>query len=225
MPIPETVPVDQTCRPLRRDAERNRQRILQAAREVFADRGLSASLDEIARHAEVGVGTVYRRFPDKQMLVDALFEDRIAEVVAAFERGIAHPDPWEGLASALETILAMQADDRGLRDLLLSDGGCCDGIDAAQRRIAPLGARLLERAQADGSVRPDVIPSDLPLLQMALGSLIVSTRDLDPELWRRFLALSLDGLRTSREGPTPLPTAGLGMEHLAQAKRACRAGR
>lgn len=222
MPTPPTVPVEQACRPLRRDAERNRQRILLAAREVFAERGLTASLDDIARHAEVGVGTVYRRFPEKQLLVDALFEDRMTEVVAAFERGLAHPDPWEGFASTLETILALQAEDRGLKDLLLSEGGACHGIDAAQRRIAPLGARLLERAQADGSIRPDVVTSDIPLIQVALGSLIDATRDLDPELWRRFLALSLDGLRTRRDGPTPLPTAGLELEHVTQVKQACR---
>jgi len=219
------VPVDQGCRPLRRDAERNRQRILQAAREVFAERGLTASLDEIARHAEVGVGTVYRRFPDKQMLVDALFEDRVAEVVAAFERGLAHPDPWEGFASALETILALQADDRGLKDFLRLEGGACHGIDEARRRIAPLGARLLERAQADGSIRPDLVPSDIPLLQVALGSLIDATRDLDPDLWRRFLALSLDGLRTTRECSTPLPVAGLQSKQVPQAMRACHARR
>ncbi len=219
------MPVDPASRPLRRDAERNRQRILQAARDVFAERGLTASLDDIARHAEVGVGTVYRRFPEKQLLIDALFEDRVAEVVAAFERGLANPDPWEGFASSLETILTLQATDRGLKDLLVSDGAACSGICEARRRIAPLSTRLLERAQADGSVRPDVVPSDIPLLQLALGSLIDATRDLDPALWRRFLALTLDGLRPSRDGPTPLPTDGLDAEHVPEAMRAWRARR
>lgn len=218
-------PVDQAARPLRRDAERNRQRILQAAREVFATRGLSASLDDIARHAEVGVGTVYRRFPDKQLLIDALFEDRIAEVVGAFERGLAHPDPWEGLVTTLETLLEWQAQDMGLGDLLLVGGAACSGIEEVRRRIAPLGEQLLARAQADGSVRPDAVASDLPLLQMTLGSLVDATRDVEPELWRRFLALVLDGLRTTREGPTPLPVAGLDSERVPQAMLACRARR
>src|ERR1700730_8059433 len=89
-------------RPLRQDAERNRLRILQAAREVFADRGLDASLDQIAVHAGVGVGTVYRRFPDKDALIDALFEERIGEVAAAGQDALAAPDPWQGLVDFLQ---------------------------------------------------------------------------------------------------------------------------
>src|SRR6188768_1525257 len=85
-------------RPLRSDAERNRQRILQAAEEVFAARGLDASLDDIAAAAGVGVGTVYRRFPDKDALIDALFEDKIRRVHALAEAGLTEPDPWEALA-------------------------------------------------------------------------------------------------------------------------------
>ena len=91
-------------RPLRRDAERNRLRILQAAREVFADRGLDASLDQIAAHAGVGVGTVYRRFADKDALIDALFEERIDEVTAAGQRALSASDPWEGLVGFLQHV-------------------------------------------------------------------------------------------------------------------------
>jgi AcrR family transcriptional regulator len=225
VPPPIPTPVDDAARPLRRDAERNRQRILRAAREVFADRGLTASLDDIARHAEVGVGTVYRRFPDKQLLIDALFEERVAEVVAAFEEGLANPDPWDGLATTLETVLEWQARDQGLKELLLVGSSACAGIDGARRRIAPLGEQLLRRAQADGSVRPDAAPSDIPLLQIALGSLMAATRDLEPELWRRFLGIVLDGLRASRDGPTPLPVTGLESERVPEAMSACRSRR
>ena len=151
----------------------------------------------------------------------ALFEERIAEVVAAFEQGLAHPDPWEGFVSTLETILGLQAEDRGLKDLLLRDANSCERLDGARRRIAPLSAQLLERAQADGSVRPDVVSSDVALLQVTLGSIMDASRDVDPELWRRFLALSLDGLRTSREGFSPLPGPGLEPEQVPHAMRAC----
>jgi AcrR family transcriptional regulator len=89
-------------RPLRRDAERNRQRILAAAGELFAERGLSVTLDDIARHAGVGVGTVYRRFPDKNELIDALFEDRLKALCAAAEAALASDDPWDGLVLFLE---------------------------------------------------------------------------------------------------------------------------
>src|SRR5215211_3742812 len=103
--------------PLRADAERNRQRILEAAREVFADRGLDVTLDDIARHAGVGVGTAYRRFPNKEALVEALMVERIGELEALAQECLAQPDPWEGVAGYLERALAMQAADRGLKEV------------------------------------------------------------------------------------------------------------
>ena len=106
--------------PLRKDAERNRQRILEAAREVFATRGLSATLDDIAHHAGVGVGTVYRRFPDKEQLIDALFEERIDEIATAATESVAIEDPWDGVVHFLQRALELQAGDRGLKQLLLS---------------------------------------------------------------------------------------------------------
>ncbi len=96
-------------RPLRRDAERNRQRILQAARELFTERGLSVTLNDIAHHAGCGVGTVYRRFPDKDLMIDALFEERIDEMVELANDGLANPDPWDGLVGFLERSLDAQA--------------------------------------------------------------------------------------------------------------------
>ena len=98
-------------RPLRRDAARNRQRILQAASEVFTEQGLEASLDEVARQAGVGVGTVYRRFRTKEELVEALFEDRVDAVAALAERAAEEPDPWTGLASFMEQMAEMLAGD------------------------------------------------------------------------------------------------------------------
>src|ERR1700722_6347926 len=88
-------------RPLRRDAEQNRQRILRAAAEVFTTRGLQATLDDVARQAGGGVGTVYRRFPDKDSLVEALFEERIQAVADLAEKALAEPDSWDGLVSFL----------------------------------------------------------------------------------------------------------------------------
>ncbi|MDX6618207.1 MAG: hypothetical protein QOK36_593, partial [Gaiellales bacterium] len=110
-------------RPLRRDAARNRERILAAAGEVFATRGLEVTLDDIAHHAGVGVGTVYRRFPDKEGLIDALFEERIAAIAALAEEAAAHEDPWAGLVFFFERSLTEQAADRGLKQLLLASPG------------------------------------------------------------------------------------------------------
>src|SRR6516225_10472446 len=105
-------------RPLRRDAERNRQRILKAAAEVFNERGLDVSLDEIARHAGVGVGTVYRRFRTKEELIEALFLDRLDSVAAIADEADANPDAWCGLVSFMERMAEIMEGDLGLRQML-----------------------------------------------------------------------------------------------------------
>src|ERR1700730_11019246 len=103
-----------TERALRKDAERNRQRILEAARELFTERGLGVTLNDIAHHAGCGVGTVYRRFPDKEQLIDALFKDRVSEMVVVAEEALANPDPWEGLRQFLEDAIELQARSQAL---------------------------------------------------------------------------------------------------------------
>src|SRR3954449_11052411 len=92
---------------LRKDAERNRQRIVDAATELFAERGLAVTLNDIAHHADVGVGTVYRRFPDKDLLIDALFEERVQEMLDLAEESLACEDAWQGLVSFLEGSLEL----------------------------------------------------------------------------------------------------------------------
>jgi AcrR family transcriptional regulator len=217
----ESTADDPAARPLRRDAERNRRRILDAAAEVFADRGLGASLDEIAQQAEVGVGTVYRRFPNKETLIDALFDDQLDEIVAIAEEGLAIDDPWDGLVHFLRTALERQAANRGLKELLLgarmnpSQGGGCE--IAGRERIEPLVSRLVERAQADGSLRPDIAVTDMPMLQMVVGSAVDYTRDVEPETWRRVFTVVLDGLRAERSAHTPMTVAPLDTDGLARA--------
>jgi AcrR family transcriptional regulator len=212
-------------RPLRRDAERNRLRILQGARECFAARGLGASLDDIARQSAVGVGTVYRRYPDKQALIDVLFEEHLEDVARVLEEGLAHPDPWTGLTQALEGVIEMQAADRGLMELIL--GGAHGGASTARarERLMPLGEQLVARAQAQGRLRGDLDHTDLPLLQMMLGSLIHQTRHVAPELWRRYLHIVLDGLRTRRDEPTALRVASPTGEQVEQALHGWRPAR
>src|ERR671937_2958692 len=105
----------EAVRPLRRDAERNRRRILEAAAEAFAERGLGITMDDIADHAGVGVGTVYRRFPDRELLIDALFEDVLVGMVALAEEALEIEDPWEGFVYFLEHALEKQTANRGLK--------------------------------------------------------------------------------------------------------------
>src|ERR1700754_2230621 len=108
--------------PLRADAERNRQRLLGAAKELFAERGVEVTLDEIARHAGVGTGTAYRRFPNKDALIEALMADRIGESGAIAQECLEDPDPWRAFAVFFERSLALMAADRGLKEVLFSPG-------------------------------------------------------------------------------------------------------
>ncbi len=196
-------------RPLRRDAERNRQRILVAAHEAFAEDGLSVTLDEIARRAGVGVGTVYRRFPDKDQLIDALFEHQMGEFVALAEECLTDAAPWDGLVRFLEQACASHACDRGFKEVALSGTHGLERVARARQLMFPVVSRLVARAQADGSLRADVAATDIPLLQVMLGTLSECTRDVEAGVWRRYLMLVLDGLRTSRDTPTPLPHEAL----------------
>src|SRR3954452_4495171 len=150
-------------RPLRRDAERNRQRILAAAREAFAEDGLSITLDEIAKRAGVGVGTIYRRFPDKEQLIDALFESRMQEFAALAEDCLRCEDSWEGLIRFLEAATEQHACDRGFKEVALAGVHGRDRVARARQLMFPLVSRLAARAQADGKLRPDISPTDVPL--------------------------------------------------------------
>jgi AcrR family transcriptional regulator len=205
-------------RPLRRDAERNRRRILEAATEVFAARGLGVTMDEIAEHAGVGVGTVYRRFPQKELLIEALFEDRIEELVTLAHEALAEDDPWQALIGFLERAQALQASNRGVKELILSTAHGRDRVARVRERLAPLGLQLIERAQAAGQLRPGVEVTDLPLIQVMLGGIVDFTRDVEPEAWRRLFAIIVDGLR-AREPLTPLEVPALSSDQVDDAMR------
>jgi AcrR family transcriptional regulator len=201
-----------SARPLRRDAERNRQRILTAAGELFAERGLAVTLDDIARHAGVGVGTVYRRYPDKELLIDALFEERLKALCEAAEAALGVEEPWDGLVLFFERGGELQARDRGLKEIIAdhAHGGEC--LIRARDRLRVLVTELFDRARAAGVIRPDAEALDTPMIFMMLGPLMERAHDVDPDLWRRYLGLVLDGLRP--ESATPLPRPALRPDQL-----------
>jgi AcrR family transcriptional regulator len=196
-------------RPLRRDAERNRQRILRAASEVFTSRGLQASLDDVARQAGVGVGTVYRRFPDKESLVEALFEERIQAMVVLAEKALAEPDSWTGLVSFLENACTLLATDRGLREIIMFATYGRDQVERGKARMQPLVTQLVERAQRDGALRQDLQPTDMIFIEFMLTSAASYAEPVEPGIWRRYLVLITDALRPARDRPTPLPEPAL----------------
>jgi AcrR family transcriptional regulator len=197
------------ARPLRRDAERNRQRILEAAAEVFNERGLDVSLDEIARHAGVGVGTVYRRFRTKEELVEALFMDRLGQVATIAEQALAAPDPWSGLVSFMERMAEVMAGDLGLQQILMFATYGRDLVAVAREHNAPLVERLVERAQAAGQLRGDLKQTDIVFIVFVLTEAARLAQAASPGIWRRYLTLILDGMRPGREGVTPLPVPAL----------------
>jgi AcrR family transcriptional regulator len=203
-----------TEKPLRKDAERNRRRILDAAAELFAERGLAVTLNDIAHHADVGVGTVYRRFPDKDLLIDALFEERVQEMLDRAEESLACEDAWQGLVSFLEGSLELQARDRGLKQLLLGTPQGCAKVGGVRERIFPIVSSLLVRAREEGRVRADVEPGDLAVAQMMLGAVLDYSRDVRPELWRRYLHVLLRGLSADPAAAGALPVPALGPEEL-----------
>jgi AcrR family transcriptional regulator len=209
-------------RPLRRDAARNRERILAAAAELFTERGLQVTLDEVARRAGVGVGTVYRRFPDKEALTDALFEERITALVDLAQQALADPDEWAGLVSFLEQAGALLSADLGLRQILMFATYGQDRVGEARSRLLPVVTQLVTRAQAAGVLRADLRPTDVPLIEMMLAAVADYARPARPEIWRRYLALIMDGLRPSRRGVTELPVAPLTPGEVENVMRATR---
>jgi AcrR family transcriptional regulator len=204
---------DATDRPLRRDAEINRQRLLAAAGELFAQRGLDVTLNDIAHHAGVGVGTAYRRFANKEEVIDALFEQRLDEVAAVAAEAFEEPDAWRGLTALLERSLQMQLEDRGLTELLNSPQVRRHRINDARDRIAPLIDAIVDRAKTEGVLRPDVEGTDAIFIQVALAAVMDSTRDVEPTLYRRYLTIFLDGMRADHGPLTALPVAALSTKH------------
>jgi AcrR family transcriptional regulator len=207
----------------RRHARRNHELLLAAAVEVFAERGVDAPLEEIARRAGVGVGTLYRHFPNREALVEAIFDRRIGELVAVARSAAAEPDGWAALVGFLERTLELQAGDRVLKDVLMRYPPGAGRVASARRELRGLFEQVLERARAQGSLRPDFTLSDLALLVWSFGPLIEATAEAAPNAWRRHLHLLLDGLRA--DSATPRPEPPLDDEQLHAAMQALRSAR
>jgi AcrR family transcriptional regulator len=187
---------------LRADAERNRTALLAAAREVFGEHGLDASLDEIARRARVGNATLYRRFPSRRELIAEVFAGRMSEYVQLADRALSEPDPWSAFVGYLTRLCEMQATDRGLSELLITNTFDDDDRLTELRAAAQRGAtEVIRRAQADGALRSDFTRKDISLLLMANSGVV--RRSSDPQAWRRQLSLLIDGLADRKRRHRP----------------------
>lgn len=187
--------VSSRSRPLRRDAQRNRELLVAAAREIFGVKGLDAPLEEIARKAGVAIGTLYNRFPTRAALIEAAFLGILEQAVKICERALELDDPWEGFVYYLEQTCQMQAMDRGLTELCAGSIPGTPGLDAAKARGVEALHKIIERAQKAGQLRADFQPTDLTILVSATAR--AAEYGPDPSSWRRHLAYLIDGLRAT----------------------------
>jgi AcrR family transcriptional regulator len=200
-------------RPLRADAARNRDRLLAAASEVFAERGLDAPLEEIARRAGVSIGTLYNHFPAREDLFDAIFPARMAVLDTAAEAARTDADPWSGFVAFTETFFALIAEDRGINDALAQRVPLSPGVVEACHRCFRHLDRLIARAKESGQLRADFEVPDYAALIWAMSQVIRESAGVAPQAWRRCLAFLLDGLRAGAAHPAPVPA--LTMQQLA----------
>jgi AcrR family transcriptional regulator len=202
---------------LRRDAQRNHDKIVAAAHELFTQRGIDVSLDDIARRAGVGVATAYRHFPEKEQLIDAVVSDAMARTVELTEEAVAQERAWDGLVLWLTRITEMQAGDAGLRALMKSRSRGGEHAQQAHEQIADGLAKLLRRARAEGDLRKDFELSDIGVVNFMLAVAVDVTEAEQSGNWRRYLALVLDGMRSSRSAPSRLGARALSREQIERA--------
>jgi len=183
-----------TPRAQRADARRNRERVLEAGRERFAERGLETQMDEVARAAGVGVGTVYRHFPTKEDLLQALADDRFEGLARAARNALEVEDPWQGFVGFMTYSSRVMAEDRGLSEAMDQLPGLCRA-SAERVGMLELTGEVLARAQASGELRADLVPEDVPALVCGLGRAVRSEVERPTMSWERFLEIMLAGLR------------------------------
>ncbi|MFI6564064.1 TetR/AcrR family transcriptional regulator [Streptomyces sp. NPDC050534] len=198
----------------RRDALRNRKLLTQTAREVFAEQGLDAPLDVIARRAGIGNATLYRHFPTRAALVDEVFRDALTETMAAGTQARTAEDAWTGLTRYLHTVFATLAADRGTNDLMTTSLESVTSLDAIHAHNRETIADLLRRGQEQGTVRPNLTTEDVLVALAALGRVVPALSTVAPDAWTRPLALLLDGFRANPAASAlpvpPLTSAQLG---------------
>ncbi|MFI6468148.1 TetR/AcrR family transcriptional regulator [Streptomyces sp. NPDC050538] len=202
---PAPAPTAATPKPLRADAARNRAKLLAAATELFGERGLDASLEEIARRAGVSIGTLYNHFPTREAFWEAIFPARLAALDQITETALAAPDPWDGFVAYLEGLFALQAEDHGLNDALARRFRAAGEVEQACNRGFRLAELLIQRARDSGQLRPDFEPEDLVTLIWAMSQVIRESMATAPDTWRRCLAFFLDGLRAGAAHPIAVP--------------------
>jgi AcrR family transcriptional regulator len=187
---------------------------------VFAEQGVEARLDVIARRAGVGVATLYRHFPTRSDLVEALLAERVDELLTVAESALAEPDAWAGLVWFLEEMLELQRGDRVLKEVFLRYPPGEGRLAEARQELRRLFEQVLERAREGGRLRADFTVSDLAMLLWSFAPVMDATAEAAPTVWRRHLHWLLDGLRA--ESATPQVEPALDDGQLSEAMRCLR---
>ncbi len=191
------------AKPLRADARRNREKVLTAARAVFGDHGRDAQMDDIARRAGVGVGTVYRHFPTKEALLEALIVESFEQITEQAERSLEIEDPWEAFSTLMWRAAEIMAADRALSEVFAASTGSVEERMPTLEALRDAVGRVIERGQQAGTIRDDMVVDDVPMIMCGIGS-ATKKPHVCTEAWRRHLMIVLDGLR-ARDTGDPLP--------------------
>lgn len=190
---------------LRVDAARNRDRILAAARRLYASEGLGVSMAAVAREAGVGKATLSRRFATREELINTVFADRMDAYAAAVTVALADPDPWHGLAGYLHDICAMQAADRGFADVLTMTFPAAKALESRRAEAYNGLVELIGRAKDSGQLSEDFTDRDVVILLMANAGVVTATGDAAPDTWRRLVAQMLRAYAAPGTPVPPLP--------------------
>jgi AcrR family transcriptional regulator len=194
-----------TAPPLRADAERNRARIIDAAQALFAERGINVTTEEVARRADVGVATVYRRYPSRPDLVAAAFEDKMWLLADRARHARNDPDPWHGFCRYVRSLGAMQSTDRGFSDVLTSTFPSVDRFEAARLQAVRDFKELVRRAKGAGVLRKDFVPEDLLILLMASAGVVAACGAAAPRSAPRLIDYLLQAVEAPGGGRLPPP--------------------
>jgi AcrR family transcriptional regulator len=192
-------------RTLRSDAEQNRERIVEAARALFAERGIDVTREEIARRAGVGMATLKRRYPTRADLVAGAFEEKMWLFAAGARNALKDPDPWQGFCRYVSSLCAMQTGDRGFSDVLTMTFPSVTRFEAARVQAYEAFSELMERAQEAGALRQDFVAEDLIILLMASAGVVAATGKAAPRSAPRLIGYLLQAFAAPGGGPLPPP--------------------
>ncbi|MDX6685874.1 MAG: hypothetical protein QOF86_2002 [Baekduia sp.] len=183
-------------KPQRADARRNRERIVDAARELFAELGQATQMDDVARRANVGVGTVYRHFPTKAALVGELLAAKFCHHAEVARRWAQEPDGWTAFEGFLRESFAAMAQDVTLQQRIswASEGAALERAEEERLILSGVVGELIERAKAEGTMRETFTIDDVPALMCAAGA-VIEAQGRTPVLADRFIEFLIDGLR------------------------------